>query len=119
MSRGGSAYLTLSLEDELNTFKSFLLESIDATKSTILISFTPTFYGASTTFDFYPRTSSISFLSRIASRNFLPGISLKTEEVLLAAKITSRDFEKRFTELTLTLSALIKEVTLGSKFSPK
>ena len=118
MGRGGSAYVTLSLEDELNTFRSFLSKSLDAEKSTILISFTPTFYGFSSTYDLYPKTSSILLLSRMASKSFFPGISLKTEDVLLAAMIGSRDFERRFTELTLVLSALIKEVTLGSKVTP-
>lgn len=42
-------------------------------------------------------------------------VELKSEEEIVASPITSRDFESRFQESVLEISALIKDVTLGGR----
>lgn len=123
LERGASAYLTMPLEEEIADFALFLQESLDANIVTRKITLTPRFYGA-----WMPKVELSSgrsllllgFLARLANaltRVFSPigGVELRSEEEIVASPITSRDFETRFQESVLEISALIKEVTLGGR----
>lgn len=123
LERGASAYLTMPLEEEIADFALFLQESLDAQMVIRKITLTPRFYGA-----WMPKIELsegrslllLGFLAKlvnVTARVISPvgSVELKSEEEIVASPITSRDFESRFQESILEISALIKEVTLGGR----
>ncbi|WP_404926294.1 hypothetical protein [Mesorhizobium sp. ORM16] len=117
--RGATAYLTLSLEEKLASFSSFLNESLAAQTIIKRLILQPKFYGVADTVVYRGEDSWLVRWSPIfvAITQMIPiaGIKLRAISETLCAPITSDEFEKCFREDTLTISALIKEVTLGSR----
>lgn len=86
----------------------------------------PTFYGSA----FSPQTyvgdrkymlafsQTLKLAGALAKIVPFGSIRLHIYEEILAGPLTSREFEKIFKEKTLRISALIKEVTLGSASTP-
>ncbi|ESY94853.1 hypothetical protein [Mesorhizobium sp. LNHC209A00] len=120
--RGATAYLTLSLEEKLVSFSSFLNESLTAQTTIKRLTLQPKFYGVADTVVYRGENSWLVRWSPVvvAITQVIPiaGVRLRAISETLCAPIASGDFEKRFREDTLTISALIKEVTLGSRSSP-
>jgi len=123
LSRGASAYLTLPLEEALTDFVLFLEASLPADKVVRKISLSPSFYGLSTSVVLSGGGPSFSRMVDVAravgavtalTSPFLR-IRLNVREEIIESPLPSREFEKRFQESTLTISSLIKEVTLGSR----
>ncbi|MER8447044.1 hypothetical protein NKH52_28030 [Mesorhizobium sp. M1066] len=121
--RGATAYLTLSLEEELTSFSTFLRESIPAKSTINRLTLVPQFYGVADTV-VYRSENSWAFrwsplLVALVQMVPIGGVRLRAVRETLCAPLDSKDFERRFQVSTLTISALIKEVTLGSRSSPK
>jgi hypothetical protein len=124
--RGGSAYLTLPLEEELSDFALFLAASQSATGVTKKLTLSPRFYGTGTSHVILSGARAVSFaaeiartLSAAASLTLpLAGIQFGVREDTIASPLTSREFEQRLQVSTIRISSLIKEVTLGSRTAP-
>jgi len=120
MSRGADVYLTIDLDYRLQRFNEFLRESLRTQKvitNMILqtnFSALP-FVSASPTFE---TKSDNGLLRHLGARRFfikLPGLgSLQYSQEILAAPLTTRQFEERLKSDILATKLLIKEVTLGS-----
>lgn len=121
LARGASAYMTLALDEEIQSFRSFLRESLEAKQATKQLSWSPKI--RSGYISLQPGTSELISILVAALTSLLkfsiPFFTLELEEETIALPITSREFEKHFQQQALTISSLIKEVTLGSRASPR
>jgi len=124
MKRGADAYLTSALDEELQSFTSFIRDSMDARevnrKRTMRAVVTTEglrvmFFGLP-----YFRYQ-FELAERAAGKLRLPtfdvglfGFRLGYSERIYSAKVESRDFEARIRGTIPALKALIKEVTLGA-----
>jgi hypothetical protein len=125
--RGGSAYLTLPLEEELSDFALFLEASQSATGVTKKLTLSPRFYGTGTSRVIVGGARAVSFAAEVArtlsaaASLTLPiaGIQFRVREDTVASPLTSREFERRLQVSTIRISSLIKEVTLGSRTAPE
>lgn len=125
LERGASAYLTLPLEEEIADFALFLQESLEAHETTRKLTLSPHFYGGWAPTIAVGRGRAFAVLAALTKvaailirlAVFLPfaGVELRSKEEIVASPITSRQFETRFQESALEISALIKEVTLGGR----
>jgi hypothetical protein len=112
------AYLTVELEQRLTSFTAFLETSLDAknvVRRTVLSVSNSSFA--------ITGASGIALLAAAKVLNFTPVIPfyfpVEAEIKIVAAPLTSRQFEERFAEDTARISSLIKEVTLrGQPVSP-
>lgn len=124
LQRGASAYLTLALENELNSFSLFIKSSMDATnviQKTVLspILLNKSFPIVQYRSDHKSLQSIAKYLKIVLSVVPLGPFSLEIESKILAAPFSSRAFEDRFQSGVLLIGALIKEVTLGSRSAPE
>ncbi|QIM22382.1 hypothetical protein G7075_16585 [Phycicoccus sp. HDW14] len=109
MDRAAGAFLSPQLEDEIEDLSSFLRASIAADAVKRRITFTIRVYGTSmsrvveSTANVWP--SNISLMGI--------GSSVEVTKVL-AAPLTSKEFEEQFVTATTRVRGLIKEVTLGA-----
>lgn len=120
---GASAYLTLTLEEEILSILSFIKNSQDSDKIIRKISVTPSAFTFSRPIVYQGVHETIPYLIRVTGAAFsavgyIGPFKLKFEETIIAAPITSVEFERQFQEATIAIGALIKEVTLGSRSNP-
>jgi hypothetical protein len=122
MDRGADAYLTIELDQTLQTFTGFVGRSRTAedVKKKIVIESNISFVPMKMRL---PAVSTIStgekWLLRIPNVSLnIAGIGLRYNEQILAAPLESREFEVRFQADALAVKSLIKEVTLGSRSGP-
>jgi hypothetical protein len=123
MRRGADAYLTTSLDEELQLFTNFIRDSMDARevhRNRIMKTTT----NGNSIFTFWP-FSNVRFnhileqklvgAPRLPAFNItLLGLNIKYSERIYAAKVESRIFEAKIRVAIPALKALIKEVTLGA-----
>jgi hypothetical protein len=126
--RGASAFLTTELEERLSSFRSFIAESLTVnelvTKMTVQYDFSlygmpflpSSFYQLSRNVRLPSKYSRLLPRGAISASLGLIGFSYRGSEIL-AAPISSRDFEERILKDLAVLKALVKEVTLGAHSS--
>ena len=121
-SRGADAYLTTDFDQALNDFVNFIRQSVDETnvvrKRVLQMELNYPAIGM------FPRKFERNYV-RNNLRFFVPDISIRvggiklgySEDQVISAPLTSREFEKRIQTEVPTLKFLIKEVTLGTQIS--
>ncbi|MFO1035647.1 MAG: hypothetical protein U1E45_02270 [Geminicoccaceae bacterium] len=120
LARGADAYLTTSLDEQLNQFSNFIRNSLDQKiirkRSILQTKFGMFGFSASPTISL--DVSGSEGFARVAiptiSLRPFTGIGLSYSEVVLAAPFESREFEKRIRTEIPRIKFLVKEVTLGS-----
>lgn len=123
LERGASAYLTITLEEELTSFSLFLQESQNATHVVRKLTLSPQGLKVQNLTFKSALRSKISLLIEsvslaISVLGAMTPLSMSIEDKIIASPLSSREFEQRFQEGVVALSALIKEVTLGSRSAP-
>ncbi|HCH2593646.1 TPA: hypothetical protein NKS49_004521 [Vibrio parahaemolyticus] len=119
MSKGAGAFLTTELDERLQSFGAFLDASKNAEHATLkmIFGFALPFLGSGfqeTERRFSGRFARTLWSPRLAISLGGLGISYEAKEIL-AAPLSSRDFEERFVRDSHIINVLIKEVTLGAK----
>jgi len=120
MAKGVGAFLTADLDERLQSFCSFLEESKTANVPTlkVVLGFSLPFFGSGYS-DRLERRMTGKFARSLWSPRIslsLGGLGMSYEaREILAAPLTSRDFEERFVADSYVINVLIKEVTLGAK----
>ena len=122
-SRGADAFLTSATELRLRSFSSFLRSSRNAKEPSVQM----VFQAASS---FIPAPADSVYTThaggKLAAKLYGSGVSVNIAGIgfsysakeLIAAPLTSREFEKRLVEDIAKIKYLIKEVTLGTHSQP-
>lgn len=119
MSKGAGAFLTTELDERLQSFGAFLDASKNAEYVTLkmILGFALPFFGSGyqeMESRISGRFTRILWIPRLSVSLGSLGVSYEAREIL-AAPLSSRDFEERFVRDTHIINVLIKEVTLGAK----
>lgn len=119
MSKGAGAFLTTELDERLQSFGAFLDASKNAEYATLkmILGFALPFFGSGyqeMESRISGRFTRILWIPRLSVSLGSIGVSYEAREIL-AAPLSSRDFEERFVRDTHIINVLIKEVTLGAK----
>jgi hypothetical protein len=126
--RGADSFLTSELDEQLQSFNSFLRLSMDATepvrRMVITVNFSVPFTGYHSRHEIaqqvHGRLKYLSFLYLGAWRWSLSGVGISYRRPeLLSAPIESPEFEERISVDIPKIRFLIKEVTLGSQITPE